>query len=76
MLLANKGFDATRIARALQSIDLKSTFEPLDAIDDTDLDAYLQHQHDLLILTAIEEAKRLTSDEFHTSFMQQMEEDW
>jgi len=42
----------------LSSIDLKTTFEPLEAIAETDLESYLKHEHELIVLSAIEEAKK------------------
>lgn len=58
-LLAGKGFDAEKLSRNLNSINLKSTFEPITGIEhETDIDGFLRHEHDLIILTAIEETKR------------------
>jgi nuclear pore complex protein Nup93 len=57
-LLSGSGVDAEKLSRNLHAIDLKSTFEPIQTITDTDIDAYLKHEHNLIILTAIEEAKK------------------
>jgi nuclear pore complex protein Nup93 len=57
-LLAGKGFDADRLSRNLNSINIKAAFEPAEPLTETDLDAYLKHEYDLTILTSIEEAKK------------------
>lgn len=57
-LLATKGFDAEKLAQHLNSINLKTTFEPLEPLSENDLDGYLRHEHDTIILTAIQEAKK------------------
>ena len=57
-LLAGTGFDADKLTRNLNAINLRTTFEPLEPISDTDIDAYLRHEHELMILTALEESKK------------------
>jgi nuclear pore complex protein Nup93 len=56
--LAGKGFDADKLSRNLQSVNVKSTFEPLEPLAETDVDGYLRHEYDMIVLTAIEEAKK------------------
>jgi nuclear pore complex protein Nup93 len=56
--LAGKGYDAEKLSRSLNSINIKTTFEPLEPIAETDIESYLRHEHDMIILTAIEEAKK------------------
>ena len=60
-LLATKGFDAEKLAQNLHAINLKTTFEPLEPLSETDLEGYLRHEHDMIILTAIQEAKKEVS---------------
>ncbi len=84
-LLATKGFDAEKLARNLHAINLKTTFEPLEPLSETDLEGYLKyptpppikscdilftsllnrHEHDTVILTAIQEAKKEVSNYFN-----------
>lgn len=58
-LLAGKGFDVEKYRRSLSKIDLKTAFEPLEPLAETDIDGYLKHEHNMIILTAIEEAKKM-----------------
>ncbi len=57
-LLAGKGYDAEKLSRTLNSINLKTTFEPLEPLAEADIEGYLRHEHDMIILTAIEESKK------------------
>lgn len=56
--MARQGFDTEKLTQNLSSIDLKTTFEPLESISETDLESYLKHEHELIVLSAIEEAKK------------------
>lgn len=76
MLLASHGFDAEKHARQLSAIDLKTTFEPLEPIGDTDVQQFLQHEHEMLIITAIEEAKKATQEQFDEAFLRSMQSEW
>lgn len=58
ILFAKSGFDSEKLVNQLGSIDLRATYEPLEPIHETDLEAFLAHEHEMLILTAIEEAKK------------------
>lgn len=59
-MLAKKGFDPERADHDLQLLSRsKPTFEPLEPLAETDLEGRLQHEHDMIILTAIEESKQL-----------------
>jgi len=75
-LLAGKGFDADRLSRNLNSINIKAAFEPAEPLTETDLDAYLKHEYDLTILTSIEEAKKETTSRFEEKYVSTMEQDW
>jgi hypothetical protein len=58
-MLATRGIDSEGLERRLNSIALKSTFEPLEPLCDTDIEGFLQHDHDMIILTAVEEVHTL-----------------
>jgi len=75
-LLAPKGFDAEQLQQTLNSIELKATYEPLEPIAETDLEGYLRHEHETLVLTAIEEAKKETIDAFKKNYTAYMENEW
>ncbi|CAN8073254.1 unnamed protein product [Agarophyton chilense] len=55
-LLAEYGFENDKIERSLQSIALQDAFEPIQAIADTDLEAYLNQAHEYAVITAIEDS--------------------
>jgi hypothetical protein len=57
-LLSKKGFDTEKLQVQLSRVELKDTFEPVEPLHETDLEGYLQHEHEMLLLTAIEEAKK------------------
>ncbi len=38
LLLANKGIDPEKLSRAIRAIDLKTSYEPLEPLGDTDVD--------------------------------------
>lgn len=58
LLLAGRNFDAQGLQKSLQALSIKTSYEPLEAIADTDIEAFLNHHHEMVIVTAIEEAKK------------------
>eukprot|EP00126_Sphaerothecum_destruens_P000937 Sdes_comp11788_c0_seq1m2852 len=75
-LLASKGFDLEKSQQELDSINMKATFEPLDPLADTDVDGYLRHEHEIMVLTSIEESKKHTISEFYESHISSIQNDW
>ncbi|KAL6074513.1 Nucleoporin nup93 [Balamuthia mandrillaris] len=75
-LLAEKRFDAEKLARSLNAINLKTTFGPLEPLSETDVEGYLKHEHNMIILTAIQEAKNETITRFKENYVRNMERDW
>ena len=57
-LLAGRGFDAERVSQTLNSIKMAQAFEPLQPLEDTDVEGYLRNEHELMIVSCIEEARR------------------
>lgn len=76
LLLAQKGFDVEKYRRGIYAIDLRSAFEPLEPLGETDIDAFLKHQHSMIMLTAVEEAKKSTSNEFYSKYDSCINADW
>ncbi|KDO23801.1 hypothetical protein SPRG_11231 [Saprolegnia parasitica CBS 223.65] len=79
-LLAGRGFDAEKLSRELRQSELKAAYEPRDTlVGVSDLDGFLRHHHDMIVVTAIEETMAATTraaqqnalntlhDEFQTS---------
>lgn len=66
-LLASRGIDADRALHTLADINLALSFEPLQAIPDTDIDAYLRHEHETLVSLAVQETISRTLNDFEGS---------
>ncbi|CAK4932188.1 unnamed protein product [Aphanomyces euteiches] len=60
-LLAGRGFDAEKLSRELKQSELKASFEPKDPLGDCDLEGFLRHHHEMIVVTAIEEAMAATT---------------
>ncbi|KAJ3089450.1 hypothetical protein HK102_006381 [Quaeritorhiza haematococci] len=75
-LLANKGYDAERVSETLNAINLASTFEPLQPLHDTDIEGYLRHEHEMVILSTIEESRQQTVRDFEEGFERSLHRDW
>ncbi|XP_049849579.1 nuclear pore complex protein Nup93-like [Schistocerca gregaria] len=75
-LLMKRGYDLERSQRDLNAIDIRSTLESVETCYETDLEGYLQHEHEALLLTAIEEAKKETVEYFSTNFSAYMNGEW
>lgn len=75
-LLAANGFDVEKYRRSVSRLDLKQAFEPLEPIGETDIEGYLKHEHDMILLSSIEESKRHTSNCFYKNFNDYLEKDW
>ncbi|KAJ3383827.1 hypothetical protein HDU92_003919 [Lobulomyces angularis] len=75
-LLANKGYDAEKVAETLEQIDFAGTFESLNPIQDTDVESYLQHQHEIIVLSAVEDGRKQCVDDFEINFEKNLTRDW
>ncbi|KAL9644584.1 hypothetical protein ABK040_015323 [Willaertia magna] len=75
-LLAANGFDVEKYRRLVNKLDLKQAFEPLEPIGETDIEGYLKHEHDMILLSSIEESKRHTSNCFYRNYNNYLEKDW
>jgi hypothetical protein len=56
MFFASNGMDITRNQRILRAINLTKSYEPLEHIHELDVDKFLEHQHQMLVNTAIAES--------------------
>ena len=75
-LLSKGGLDGDRLTRDLQTVDLRPSRAVAERLGDTDIDGFLSHQHDMIIVTAIEEGLRSTIGECQRSTVSRMEDDW
>ncbi|EPQ25972.1 uncharacterized protein PFL1_06427 [Pseudozyma flocculosa PF-1] len=74
--LANGGIDAAELAETINAANIANTFEPLQPVYDTDVESYLKHEHEQVILGAIEEGRRETLNDFHRNLDRTMHRDW
>ena len=75
-MLAGRGFDAEKLNHELNAIELKASYEPLEPLGATDIEEYLRHHHDMVVLTAVLETGKET-DEFCDELAQkQLDSDW
>jgi nuclear pore complex protein Nup93 len=56
-LLASKGLDTGKLNNTLNNLDVEHTFELFEAIQDTDIESYLRHKHEMAVVAVIEEAR-------------------
>jgi len=70
-LLSQKNFDAKKLFEDVSNIQVKTSDDSAVRLEGTDIEGYLAHQHDMIILTAIEEAKQGAEDH-----VQEMQRRW
>lgn len=75
-LLAAKGIDAEKLSKELQAFELSPEFQPETPLGETDIDGYLTHHHEMIILTAIEDVNRRTMAATHDRMNQAMIDDF
>ncbi|KAG0324431.1 hypothetical protein BGZ99_001813 [Dissophora globulifera] len=75
-LLATSGIDTKSTHNALNTINLRSTYEPFQPIHDTDTKAFLRHQHEQIIVSTIDESRRETVVDFDSNFETSLNYDW
>lgn len=57
--LSSKGVDPIRSARGLENVEIHSQSVPQDEFESISLEDSLQHAHDMVLLSAVEEANQL-----------------
>ncbi|GAA5894119.1 hypothetical protein JCM6882_007988 [Rhodosporidiobolus microsporus] len=76
-LLASGGVNADQLSSNINAVgNLAGTFEPLVPLSDTDVEGYLRHTHEQAIISAIEENRRSTTQDFYRSLDTRMRRDW
>ncbi|WFD33332.1 nuclear pore complex subunit [Malassezia cuniculi] len=75
-LLASGGIDAAQLANTIQSTDIANTFEPLQPVYDTDVEGYVRHEHEQVILSLIEESRQQTLADFQHELHRSLHRDW
>ncbi|CAO1637939.1 unnamed protein product [Parajaminaea phylloscopi] len=74
--LASAGIDAFTLAQSVNQANIASAFEPLEPVQDTDVQGYLQHEQQQTILSAIDEGRRETLEDFNKSLCRSMHSRW
>lgn len=74
--LANGGIDAAELADTIQATRVANAFEPLRPLDDTDVAGYLRHEHEQVILSALEDGRRETQDAFCRIVDRSLRKNW
>lgn len=64
-MLAQRSFDAEELSREITSMELDAHYQPVQPLGATDIEGYLSHHHDMILVTAIEEAKKSVEEDFH-----------
>ncbi|GMF09485.1 unnamed protein product [Phytophthora lilii] len=75
-LLAAKGIDAEKLSKELQQFEIAPEFEPATPLGETDLEGYLAHHHEMIVLTAIEDVNRRTVEATHDRMNRAMIDDF
>ncbi|MBW0496005.1 hypothetical protein O181_035720 [Austropuccinia psidii MF-1] len=75
-LLAGAGVNAEELGKTIDGVDLRGTFEPLQPLQDTDVEGYLKHEHEQLIIASIEEGRRKTIQDFYQILDRSMRQNW
>lgn len=57
-MLANIGYDFDKLEEKLSSIEIKAPVVSPEQFYDYDIDGYLSHQHESLLFSVIDEAKK------------------
>uniref|UniRef100_M4BKV2 Nuclear pore protein n=1 Tax=Hyaloperonospora arabidopsidis (strain Emoy2) TaxID=559515 RepID=M4BKV2_HYAAE len=75
-LLAAKGIDAEKLRKELEHFELSQELEPQTVLGETDLEGYLAHHHEMIVLTAIEDVTRRTVEAVHDRMNRAMIDDF
>ena len=75
-LLAKQGFDPEQLTSTLNNIQLATTFEPLEPVLDTDLEAFLRNEHDNMISCLVQEVRSKALKDAMSNFEEKIKADW
>uniref|UniRef100_A0A6B2KYD6 Nuclear pore protein n=1 Tax=Arcella intermedia TaxID=1963864 RepID=A0A6B2KYD6_9EUKA len=75
LLLAKNGIDTEKLDRKMAEVDLKQT-ESTPFIAHTDLEKFLSQNHEMILISAIEEAKNETEMRFARSCADKLHNEW
>ncbi|TDH65352.1 hypothetical protein CCR75_007214 [Bremia lactucae] len=75
-LLASKGIDAGKLSKELQQFGIAPESESETPLGETDLEGYLAHHHEMIVLTAMEDVSRRTVEATHDRMNRAMIDDF
>ncbi|KAJ3339065.1 hypothetical protein HDU93_008651 [Gonapodya sp. JEL0774] len=75
-LLSRAGVDPQQTSQLIASIRLAQSYEPPTPVGDTDLETFLNHQHENIILRAIEERKVKTTRDYEEAMNRALKTEW
>ncbi|XP_066973938.1 nuclear pore complex protein Nup93-like [Macrobrachium rosenbergii] len=76
ILLGSRGIDLPHISTRLDDLVTAKTLQPLEAVADTDIAAFLRNERENAIITAVEDSKRRTCEEVDKLYWKQQQAEW
>jgi nuclear pore complex protein Nup93 len=74
--LAQAHINAPSLAASVAHFNANTTFTPLQALQDTDVDGYIRAAHEQTLIATIEESRRETEADFNRLLEKRKERDW
>lgn len=75
-MLAQAHVDAPALGASIAHINAATTFTPLQALQDTDVDGYIRQAHEQNLISTIEEARKETQAAFYNLLEERSQKDW
>ncbi|PSC75508.1 nuclear pore complex NUP93A-like [Micractinium conductrix] len=75
-LLAGEGLNPRKLTQALQTFELRPTYEDVFAVETATVDEYLQQVHEMISVTAIQEAQSSAAAAFEDFMDACMDSEW
>lgn len=76
ILLGSQGFDLPKVSKKLESLSAVKSFEPIEAVHDTDIQAFLRNERENAILSVIQESTKMTLQESDNFYWEVLSSDW
>lgn len=76
ILLGSRGIDLPHITNRLEDLVTARTLQPLEAVADTDIAAFLRNERENAIITAVEGSKTRTCEEVDKLYWKQQQAEW
>ncbi|CAM9394309.1 unnamed protein product [Ascophyllum nodosum] len=61
-MLARNRFDPEALNRMVKAVQLRGEYQPLQPLGETDIEGYLAHHHDMIVLSTVEETRRAAEE--------------